>query len=130
MFRRLSTGEPIRDRKGSHDWTRFAFPTTWHYDVLRGLECLRNAGVGPDERVSEAVAIVAAGRDPTGRWPLHPLHDPVGLDMEGAEGNSSRWNWLRALREPDWHAAMQDPGCGTSHAARLVPHDRRPPESS
>jgi hypothetical protein len=37
LFRRRSTGEVIeRDRKGGAVWTRFAFPTWWHYDVLRG----------------------------------------------------------------------------------------------
>src|SRR5262245_23757622 len=42
LFRRRSTGEVIeRDRKGGAAWTRFAFPTWWHYDVLRGLEYLR-----------------------------------------------------------------------------------------
>jgi hypothetical protein len=30
MFRRLSTGKVI-----DPSWTRFCFPTTWHYDVLR-----------------------------------------------------------------------------------------------
>ena len=49
LFRRRSTGEVIaRDRKGDAVWTRFAFPTWWHYDVLRGLEYLRSAGVAPD----------------------------------------------------------------------------------
>jgi hypothetical protein len=53
LFRRRSTGEVIeRDRKGDAAWTRFAFPTWWHYDVLRGLEYLRRAGVVPDERVA------------------------------------------------------------------------------
>jgi hypothetical protein len=37
LLRRRSTGEVIeRDRKGGAAWTRFAFPTWWHYDVLRG----------------------------------------------------------------------------------------------
>ncbi|MCC2686656.1 MAG: hypothetical protein K0R75_3555, partial [Paenibacillaceae bacterium] len=32
LFRRRSTGEAIeRDRKGGAEWTRFAFPTWWHY---------------------------------------------------------------------------------------------------
>src|SRR5262252_3592236 len=54
LFRRRSTGEVIaRDRKGGAAWTRFGFPTWWHYDVLRGLEYLRNATVTPDERVAE-----------------------------------------------------------------------------
>jgi hypothetical protein len=49
LFRRLSTGEVIeRDRKGGSVWTHFAFPTWWHYDVLRGLEYMRSAGVAYD----------------------------------------------------------------------------------
>jgi hypothetical protein len=55
LFYRRSTGQVIaHDRKGGADWTRFAFPTWWHYDVLRGLEYLRRASVTPDERLSEA----------------------------------------------------------------------------
>jgi hypothetical protein len=106
MFRRLSTGDVIQDRKGDHDWTRFAFPTTWHYDVLRGLDYLRGAGVEPDERVAEAIRIVEKRRDPDGRWPLDdPYPDPVGLDLEGGAGKPSRWNTLRALRVLDWYSA-------------------------
>jgi hypothetical protein len=106
MFRRLSTGEVIRDRKGNHDWTRFAFPPTWHYDVLRGLDYLRAAGVEPDERVAEAVGLVTSRRNQDGRWPLHDHHpDPVQLDMEGGAGQPSRWNTLRALRVLDWYSA-------------------------
>ena len=56
LFRRLSTREVIeRDRKGGSVWTQFAFPTWWHYDVLRGLEYLRNAGVAYDERMAAAI---------------------------------------------------------------------------
>src|SRR2546427_13003170 len=82
LFR--STGEVIeRDRKGGAAWSRFAFPTWWHYDVLRGLECLRRAGVAPDERVAEAIELVASKRDGDGRWPLetrHPGRMPVDTD--------------------------------------------------
>ncbi|MGZ3583984.1 MAG: hypothetical protein ACXWP6_15100 [Ktedonobacterales bacterium] len=107
LFRRRSTGEAIeRDRKGDAAWTRFAFPTWWHYDVLRGLEYLRRAGVAPDERVAEAIELVASKRDGAGRWPLesqYPGKMPVETD-EG-EGRPSRWNTLRALRVLDWYAA-------------------------
>jgi len=107
LFRRRSTGEVIeRDRKGGAAWTRFAFPTWWHYDVLRGLEYLRRAGVAPDERVAEAIELVASKRDDDGRWPLetqHPGKMPVETD-EG-EGRPSRWNTLRALRVLDWYSA-------------------------
>ncbi len=111
MFRRLSSGEVIKDRKRppvqGRDWTRFSFPTTWHYDVLRGLDYLRSAGVEPDERVAEAVGLVAKRRHQNGRWPLHDPHpDPVHLDMEGGRGKPSRWNTLRALRVLDWYSAQ------------------------
>ena len=83
LFRRRSTGEVIeRDRKGGAAWTRFAFPTWWHYDVLRGLEYLRRAGVAPDERVAEAIELVASKRDGDGRWPLetrYPGRMPVEI---------------------------------------------------
>jgi hypothetical protein len=105
LFRRHSTGQVIeRDRKGATAWTRFAFPTWWHYDVLRGLEYLRRAGVSHDERVAEAIELVAAKRDGDGRWPLetrHPGRMPVETDA--GEGRPSRWNTLRALRVLRWH---------------------------
>ena len=113
LFRRRSTGAVIDcDRKTGPDgsgqpaWTRFAFPTWWHYDVLRGLEYLRSAGVPPDERVVEAVDLVASKRDRDGRWPLeirYPGHMPIEID-EG-EGQPSRWNTLRALRVLNWYSA-------------------------
>lgn len=107
LFRRKSTGEVIeRDRKGGGSWTRFAFPTWWHYDVLRGLDYLRHAGVAPDERVDEAIQLVESKREVDGRWPLetqYPGKLPVETD-EG-EGRPSRWNTLRALRVLDWYSA-------------------------
>ena len=107
LFHRLSTGEVIeRDRKGEFVWTRFAFPNWWHYDVLRGLEYLRRAGVTPDERVSEAIDLVQSKRDTDGRWPLevrYPGTMPIEID-EG-EGKPSRWITLRALRVLDWYSA-------------------------
>jgi hypothetical protein len=107
LFRRRSTGELIeRDRKGGAVWIRFAFPTWWHYDVLRGLEYLRCADVARDERVAEAIDLVASKRDGDGRWPLethYPGKMPVETD-EG-EGRPSRWNTLRALRVLNWYSA-------------------------
>jgi hypothetical protein len=107
LFRRKSTGEVIeRDRKGGADWTRFAFPTWWHYDVLRGLEYLRNAGVAPDERVVEAIELVESKRDSDGRWPLETVYPGVmPVEFDEGEGLPSRWNTLRALRVLDWYSA-------------------------
>jgi len=107
LFRRCSTGEVIeRDRKGDAAWTRFAFPTWWHYDVLRGLEYLRRAGVPPDERVAEAINLVASKRDDNGRWPLETLYPgKMPVETDEGEGRPSRWNTLRALRVLDWYSA-------------------------
>jgi hypothetical protein len=107
LFRRRSTGEVIeRDRKGNAAWTRFAFPTWWHYDVLRGLEYLRSAGVTPDERMAEAIELVASKSDSEGRWPLETRHPGVmPVEIDEGEGRPSRWNTLRALRVLNWYSA-------------------------
>jgi hypothetical protein len=101
LFRRLSSGEVIEPT-----WTRLTFPTMWHYDVLRGLDYLRRAGVTPDERVDEAVELVVERRQPDGRWLLdEPHRDAVHDDLEGGAGQPSRWNTLRAVRVLDWYTA-------------------------
>ena len=105
LFRRGSTGEAIeRDRKGGASWTRFAFPTWWHYDVLRGLEYLRSAGVKPDERTAEAIELVESKRDAEGRWPLETRYPGmVAVEIDEGEGRPSRWNTLRAMRVLRWY---------------------------
>jgi hypothetical protein len=102
MLRRRSTGEEIDPA-----WTHFSFPTGYHYDVLRGLEYARSAGMQPDARLAEAIELVASKRDADGRWPLENVH-PDELDAEPgvAEGQPSRWNTLHALRVLDWYAAL------------------------
>lgn len=106
LFRRRSTGEVIeRDRKGGSTWTRFAFPSWWHYDVLRGLEYLRNAGVTPDERVAEAIDLVASKQDNDGRWPLETRYPGVmPVEIDEGEGKPSRWITLRSLRVLKWYS--------------------------
>jgi hypothetical protein len=99
MFRSLRTGEVINKR-----WLRFSFPTFWHYDVLRGLDYLRNAGFKPDSRVREAIEIVVERRHQNGRWPLSRPHPEfIPLKMETEIGLASRWNTLRALRVLRWY---------------------------
>ena len=95
-----------QDRKGGAVWTRFAFPTWWHYDVLRGLEYLRKAGVARDERMSEAIEMVESKRAADGRWLLdveYPGEMPIQMDEN--EGQPSRWNTLRALRVLKWYSS-------------------------
>ena len=73
-----------------------------HYDVLRGLEYLRCAGVQPDERVSDAIDLVTSKRGADGRWPLETQYPgKMPVETDGGEGRPSRWNTLRALRVLD-----------------------------
>ena len=98
LLRRLSTGEII-DRS----WTEFTFPPLWHYDVLRALDYLREAGITPDERVEEAMAIVRDRRRPDGRWLLDVRHrNTLYEDIAGCVGEPNRWITLRALRVLRW----------------------------
>ncbi|MBV8828300.1 MAG: hypothetical protein JO108_03635, partial [Acidobacteriaceae bacterium] len=100
LFRSLRTDEIINKR-----WLRFSFPPFWRYDVLRGLDYLRNARVRPDSRAREAVEVVVARRHQNGRWPLNLLHpERIPLQMETAVGSASRWNTLRALRVLRWYS--------------------------
>lgn len=100
LLRRLSTGEIIEPV-----WKQFAFPTLWHYDALRALDYLREAGVGPDARAEEAVASVLERRGADGRWPLDVRHrNTLYEELAGAVGAPNRWITLRARRVLDWHA--------------------------
>jgi hypothetical protein len=101
LFRSRRTGEVIDQR-----WLRFSFPTFWHYDILRGLDYLRNAGIEPDSRVREPIAILMQRRHQNGRWPLNLRHaERIPLEMETEVGRASRWNTLRALRVLRWYHA-------------------------
>jgi hypothetical protein len=98
LLRRLTTGEIIDAM-----WTQFAFPTLWHYDVLRALDYLRAAGVAPDARVEEAIATVRERRQSDGRWRLDVRHrDTLYEEVAGTVGAPNRWITLRALRVLDW----------------------------
>jgi hypothetical protein len=99
MLRRLSTGEVIDPA-----WTRFSYPTYWHYDVLRGLDYLRATGAVPDERVAETIDLVESKRDADDRWSLENPHPGrLHFAMDEGEGRPSRWNTLRAMRVLRWY---------------------------
>ena len=96
LFRRLSTGEVIeRDRKGDASWMRFAFPTWWHYDVLRGLEYppSRRSARRARSRGDRLGRVQARRRRPVAARDLAPRRD-AGRDGRG-----------RGPAEPVEHAA-------------------------
>jgi len=99
LFRRRSTGE-VADPA----FLKFAFPPRYHYDVLRALDYLRNAGVQPGERIRDAVQVVESLRQADGRWLLDRAHDEaLAFPFRESVGEPSRWNTLRALRVLRWY---------------------------
>jgi hypothetical protein len=105
LFRRLSSGEVIDGR-----WTRFTFPTMWHYDVLRGLDYLRRAGVKPDERVAEAVGLVAERRSRMG----------AGCSMSPTTMPSTIWKTGPANQAAGIHSAPYGCWTGIPHTTNAV----------
>lgn len=81
----------------------------------RGLAYLRDAGVAPDARMADAVAVLRTHQQPDGRWLLEDSHAATTLAVafDEATGQPSRWNTLRVLRrydlafDPTWLSALQ-----------------------
>jgi hypothetical protein len=103
LLRRLSTGDIIEPA-----WMQFAFPTLWHYDVLRALDYLRAARVRPDARVEEALAIAIERSQGDGRWLLDVRHrDTLHEELSGTVGAPNRWVTLRAMRVLKWYGVAR-----------------------
>jgi hypothetical protein len=99
LLRRFSTGEVANPA-----FLKFAFPPRYHYDVLRALDYLRDAGVPPDARVGDALHIVGNRRQADGRWLLDSAHDEaLAFSFGESVGEPSRWITLRALRVLRWY---------------------------
>ena len=111
LCRRRSTGEIVAScRKSGACFNRFAFPNWWHYDMLRGLDYLRSAGVTPDERWADAIELVVSKRGSDGRWSLETRHAGVmPVEIDEGVGKPSRWISLRALRVLDWYSTAPRP---------------------
>ena len=59
-----------RPARSATAWLYLAFPHGWHYNVLRALDHMRDAGVTPDERMAEPIQLLESKRDAEagGRW--------------------------------------------------------------
>ena len=91
--------------KRSHDltqdskpgWRRFGFPLMYQTDVLEILGILTSLGYR-DERMAEALDLVAGKADADGRWRLaSTFNDRFVVPIE-TKGEPSRWVTLRALQ--------------------------------
>jgi hypothetical protein len=91
--------------KRSHDltrlskpgWRHLGFPLMYQTDVLEVLGILTSLGYR-DERMDEALELVAGKADPAGRWRLENSLDDRFLVPIEAKGEPSRWVTLRALQ--------------------------------
>ncbi len=97
LYRSHRTGEVINEA-----WTTFHFPPRWHYDILRGLDHLRDAGAVPDPRAADAIAIVESRRRPDGRWGKGSQYSGETFFPLESGRVAGRWNTLRALRILCW----------------------------
>jgi hypothetical protein len=103
LFRRRSTGEVA-----NLAFLKLAFPPRYHYDILRALDYLRQAGVQPDSRLDEALQVIKSKQLSEGLWILEGAHDEaLPFQFGEAVGEPSRWNTLRALRVLRWYERGQ-----------------------
>lgn len=105
LFRRLSTSEVV-----DQEWLMFAFPTWWHYDVLRALDYFRLAADARDPRLAEAIELLRSKQQLDGTWLLDHTHPGAEHFSMETDGQPSRWNTLRALRVLRWHAPIDSDG--------------------
>ncbi len=97
LFRSHTTGQVINEA-----WTRFWFPPRWHYDIMRGLDHLRDAAIPPDSRAQDAIEIVRFRRKPDGRWPKGSQYTGKAFFPLEPGRVPGRFNTLRALRVLRW----------------------------
>jgi hypothetical protein len=97
LFRSHRTGAIIKTQ-----FTRFAFPPRWHYDILRALDYFQAVDAPRDPRLAEAIDIVRSTRCKDGRWLLQNSFKGKTYFQIERVGAPSRWNTLRALRVLKW----------------------------
>jgi hypothetical protein len=84
------------------EFTRFAFPPRWHYDILRALDYFQAVNAPCDRRLAEAIDILRGSQRSDGRWSLERYHKGKSYFELERLGAPSRWNTLRAERVLRW----------------------------
>jgi hypothetical protein len=93
LYRSERTGRPIHP-----ELTRLHHPARWHFDVLRGLDALADAGVRQDPRMDDALAVLVGRRRPDGRWAAARAYPGATHVPTLPAGAPSPWVTLIALR--------------------------------
>jgi hypothetical protein len=97
MFLSHRTGEVINEA-----WTTFHFPPRWHYEVMRGMDHLQDAGAQKDHRAARAMELVRSKRRKDGLWDKGPQYSGKVFFVLEPGRAPGRWNTLRALRVLSW----------------------------
>jgi hypothetical protein len=93
LFRSEHTGEPM-----DPEFVRLHHPARWHFDILRGLDAMADAGVAFDPRMADALQILSRRRRDDGRWAVSRAYPGATHLPSNRAGNPDRWVTLIALR--------------------------------
>jgi hypothetical protein len=93
LYRSERSGQPI-DR----EFTRLHHPARWHFDVLRGLDALADAGVRHDPRMDDALDLLASRRRSDGRWAANRAYPGATHLPPTPAREPSPWVTLIAMR--------------------------------
>ena len=102
LYKRLSVEE-----KDNSTLCDLVEPPRWHYNILRALDYFRDSsnftGEPPDDRLAEAVKILADKKQSDGKWsPDTTLKGKIWFEMDHGPGSPSPWITLKALRVLKW----------------------------
>jgi hypothetical protein len=86
------------NRTSKPGWLKFGFPLMYQTDALEILDILTGLGIR-DSRMEEAIDIVIAKQDDTGRWRVENTYNSERLLLPiGQKDEQSKWLTLRAVR--------------------------------
>lgn len=102
LHRRLSTGQPVAPFT-----IHFTYPFRAYYSVLNAADYFRAASIHdsaePDGRMTEAIELIRAARQPDGTWLQEQRHPGrVWFEVDVPAGQPSKWLTFFATRVLQW----------------------------
>jgi hypothetical protein len=97
LMHRLYKADHHRWKIMSDDYTKLQAPWLVGYNVLRGLRVLTRAGITSDERMKDALELLAAKRNSRGRWIRETAWPSTTYSAFGRVGAEDKWVTLNAL---------------------------------
>jgi hypothetical protein len=93
LYRSERTGRVI-----DPEFTRLHHPPRWHFDILRGLDALRDRQLPHDPRMDDALGVLRGRQRPDGRWVANRGYAGQTHIPSPRGGQPSRWVTLVAAR--------------------------------